>query len=74
MIDFHFINFQATKGFAATFLLDNSKKKHVYLGFENKKQSLLMLLSNICGIVAKHDDLDWMEHLSNFGMFAKSAT
>ena len=47
---------------------------HVCLGFENKKQSCLMLPLNLGGIVAQHDDLDWIEHLSNFGMVAKSTT
>ena len=42
--------------------------------FENKKQSCLMLLLNLCGIVAQHDDLDWIKHLSNSGMVAKSTT
>ena len=74
MIDFHFKNFQTTKGFTATFVMDNSKQTHVYLGFENKKQSCLMLPSNLCGIVAQHDDLDRIEHLSNFGMVVKSTT
>ena len=38
----------------------------IYLGFENKKQNCLMLSSNLCGIAAQHDDLDQIEHLSNF--------
>ena len=44
----------------------------VYWGFENKKESCLMLSSNLCGIVAQHDHLDWIYHLSNFGMVSKS--
>ena len=52
MIDFHFKNIQITKDFAATFVLGSSKWTHVYLGFENKKQSCSMRTSNLCGIVA----------------------
>ena len=74
MIDFHFKSFQTTKGFAATFVLDNSKQTHVYLCFENKKQSCLMLPSNLCCFVAQHNDLDRIEHLSNFGIVAESTT
>ena len=33
-----------------------------------------MLPSNLCGIVAQHDDLDQIEHLSSFGMVAKSTS
>ena len=74
MIDFNFEKFQITKGFAATFVLDNSEQTHVSLCFGNKKQSCLILPSNLCGIVAQHDDLDWIKYLSNFGMVVKSTT
>ena len=33
-----------------------------------------MLSSNLCGIVAQHDDLDRIEHLSNFALVVKSTT
>ena len=33
-----------------------------------------MLPSNLCGIAAQYDDLDWIKHFSNFGMVAKSTT